>query len=858
MKTTNGKRGGNLVGKPHNDKSGNPVGGIKAVVTDAGGKPVELEGGEVIINKEASKKHWKELSRINQSAGNGVPISAPVDPHDEDPTDYEVGGKIIEFNRNHLPNKWILSYAKGIKKDHPEIWKLGGNIYGNTAFENLVRVSERGYWLDSEEWMYKKWQSFLARHQHDFRIAGVVAVLKWGGKVNKGWAYMKSLIQAEIKKRSGKPKSMKDGGKVNLQIKDKDGDIVTLDNYTNIDYLNRDELNYDVLRNFATLKMLAKAGFIELHEDTGQRYSNKFEKIGTKKSWYEKGVSIIQHNYIKSAKKPKFEYKGREFAIGYRKVSDYVELYVLEYDPYLNKSKDGDGRIEIAEDDKMKSGGKVITYKNKFNKKYGFDSDESHSLAEIAKLTKLKLSALQDIYDKGIGAYKTNPQSVRPNVKSKEQWAMARVYSAVMGGKAAKVDANELERGRKYKDGGNVNEDIFIDGVKSTIQDFIEIYQREIIRVHNQDINLNPSKIEYYGNDFQTIRALKDYNRKTNPYISANDGLKEHYMKKIIGKIYSEVPFRKFANAFRKHIYKYFTAERYKESLRGRGKTFQELASYIIGDGGYDIKSENDFLNFAKEFNVEIPKKENYKFRDGGSVGFENKLFDELAQHDAPSFKDGGLVDSYKRAMTNLEINGIVVYDDESETVVIAYNDGLHKRKLGIYNLNLIYKTIAIIDEDAASRIIVNINQGIFDEFDKNKVTDYNKYKTLVIINQFEVIYNSTQHDALSFKDGGEVKDNFENTKKLIEELKKHSFYQRGIVSVSKDGQKYRYDHYKLKYANSSNWLVKLFEKAAEENTGKPYYTQFHHTDHFSFNYDRPKYKGVPNGRMSMSELILM
>jgi hypothetical protein len=216
MKTTNGKRGGNLVGKPHNDKNGKPVGGIKAQVTDAGGKPVELEGGEVIINKEASKKHWKELSRINQSAGNGVPIKAPIDPHDEDPSDYGVGGKIIEFNRNHLPNKWILSYAKGIKNNHPEIWKLGGNIYGNTAFENLLRVSERGYWLDTEEWMYKKWQSFLARHQHDFRIAGVVAVLKWGGKVNKGWAYMKDLIEDKIAKK----KKMAQGGEL---IKRADG-----------------------------------------------------------------------------------------------------------------------------------------------------------------------------------------------------------------------------------------------------------------------------------------------------------------------------------------------------------------------------------------------------------------------------------------------------------------------------------------------------------------------------------------------------------------------------------------------------------------------------------------------------------
>jgi hypothetical protein len=93
------------------------------------------------------------------------------------------------------------------------------------------------------------------------------------------------------------------------------------------------------------------------------------------------------------------------------------------------------------------------TYRNKFNIKYGFDKNESHKLAEISKLTKLKLSSLQDIYNKGIGAYKTNPQSVRPNVKSKEQWAMARVYSAIMGGKAAKVDANELSKA-KFKTGG--------------------------------------------------------------------------------------------------------------------------------------------------------------------------------------------------------------------------------------------------------------------------------------------------------------------------------------------------------------------------------------------------------------------
>lgn len=91
----------------------------------------------------------------------------------------------------------------------------------------------------------------------------------------------------------------------------------------------------------------------------------------------------------------------------------------------------------------------VLTYKQKFNKKYGFPKDEPHSLKEIADITGYDLKHLKMIFDKGIGAYKTNPQSVRPQVKSPEQWAYARVYSAVMGGKASKIDASHLVKKKR-------------------------------------------------------------------------------------------------------------------------------------------------------------------------------------------------------------------------------------------------------------------------------------------------------------------------------------------------------------------------------------------------------------------------
>lgn len=86
----------------------------------------------------------------------------------------------------------------------------------------------------------------------------------------------------------------------------------------------------------------------------------------------------------------------------------------------------------------------VKTYKDKFNDKYGFPKGTSHSINEISKLTGYKLSGLKIIFNKGVGAYKTNPSSVRPQVTSPEQWAYARIYSAVMGGKASKIDEAHL------------------------------------------------------------------------------------------------------------------------------------------------------------------------------------------------------------------------------------------------------------------------------------------------------------------------------------------------------------------------------------------------------------------------------
>lgn len=51
---------------------------------------------------------------------------------------------------------------------------------------------------------------------------------------------------------------------------------------------------------------------------------------------------------------------------------------------------------------------------------------EEHN-AEYSDKGRVTVEMLRQVYDRGVGAYRTNPESVRPNVSSPEQWAMARV-----------------------------------------------------------------------------------------------------------------------------------------------------------------------------------------------------------------------------------------------------------------------------------------------------------------------------------------------------------------------------------------------------------------------------------------------
>ena len=98
----------------------------------------------------------------------------------------------------------------------------------------------------------------------------------------------------------------------------------------------------------------------------------------------------------------------------------------------------------------------MSSYKQKFNKIYKQPLNQPNSKEDISKLTKIPIRFLDEVYDRGAGAWKSNPQSVRKvnGVKlSQDAWSQARIYAFVVKRKLGNLnfDLDISSDIRKYK-----------------------------------------------------------------------------------------------------------------------------------------------------------------------------------------------------------------------------------------------------------------------------------------------------------------------------------------------------------------------------------------------------------------------
>lgn len=119
--------------------------------------------------------------------------------------------------RNSEEPQFSHSYAKKLKAEYPKIWRAGGNIRGNQAYQLWTKARSGDDTPAIREWI-KEREAWIKRHYRDGQkfkkdtepnisnVAGVVAQIKWGTIGNLGESKMKSVIN-ELKAKLDKKKN---------------------------------------------------------------------------------------------------------------------------------------------------------------------------------------------------------------------------------------------------------------------------------------------------------------------------------------------------------------------------------------------------------------------------------------------------------------------------------------------------------------------------------------------------------------------------------------------------------------------------------------------------------------------------
>ena len=124
--------------------------------------------------------------------------------------------KKISLRNSNFP-QFDYSFAKAMKENTPKIWRAGGNIRGNEAYEFWTKARDGQETEGTLKWI-KEREAWASRHFRDGKqfkddptlqpnmsnVAGVVAQIKWGVIGTLGEQRMKDVILELTKKQEGK------------------------------------------------------------------------------------------------------------------------------------------------------------------------------------------------------------------------------------------------------------------------------------------------------------------------------------------------------------------------------------------------------------------------------------------------------------------------------------------------------------------------------------------------------------------------------------------------------------------------------------------------------------------------------
>ena len=335
-------------------------------------------------------------------------------------TDFPTKGedKKISLRNSNYP-QFDYDFSLSVKENNNEVWRLGGNIRGNEAFEFWTKARDGVETEGTLDWI-KEREAWAARHFQDGKqfkdgdlepnksnVAGIVSQLKWGVIGTLGERGMKDVILELVKKLEGKKERY---DQIDYRQETIEYDVVVKTGDNKYGEGNKFYLDGELSPRLTMIKdNTYKFNLSDASNKThALRFSITEDGVHNNGEAYQSGVQIDG----------KAGEENSSISITINEDTPDLYYYCVNHAGMGGKisvqNTDERGLTDLSE--KVQKG--LRNKADEHNEEYGDDPTKRTNARTLAA-----------VFERGVGAYNTNRPSVRPGVTSSDQWAYARVNS---------------------------------------------------------------------------------------------------------------------------------------------------------------------------------------------------------------------------------------------------------------------------------------------------------------------------------------------------------------------------------------------------------------------------------------------
>ena len=147
-------------------------------------------------SRQANLLREVELYEVSPVLHGANQLTGTISIKSDNPED-----RVSSFKKSKWP-MFDRQFAEMIKEEHPKIWDAGGNIKGDDQYTILTKIAEQGGVAQTEDQIkaLELREAWVARHEGDFLLPGVIAQIKWLAIGSRGEGHMKDVVREAISK----------------------------------------------------------------------------------------------------------------------------------------------------------------------------------------------------------------------------------------------------------------------------------------------------------------------------------------------------------------------------------------------------------------------------------------------------------------------------------------------------------------------------------------------------------------------------------------------------------------------------------------------------------------------------------